>query len=53
MILLLVASCGPTTACSGTLYNRDCCVMQGQCCQNYPTDNSSVGPGCAGIVMCM
>jgi hypothetical protein len=43
----------PPAGCSGQLYNRDCCVMQNQCCQNFPTDNSSVGGGCGGVVQCL
>jgi hypothetical protein len=32
------------TGCDGTrAYSRDCCVDSGACCENYPTDHSSVG----------
>lgn len=37
--------------CSGTIYSRDCCVDAGGCCENYPTDRSSVGD-CDAIVTC-
>jgi hypothetical protein len=37
--------------CTGTLYNANCCVQAGGCCQNYPKDDSSIGK-CDGIVTC-
>lgn len=37
--------------CSGTLYSAECCVKAGQCCQNYPKDDASIGT-CTGIVSC-
>lgn len=37
--------------CTGTIYSRDCCVSAGGCCENYPTDRSSVG-NCDSIVTC-
>ena len=37
--------------CSGYFYNRNCCVSAGQCCQNFPYNNDSVG-NCGGILMC-
>ncbi|MCC6214370.1 MAG: hypothetical protein IT376_05845 [Polyangiaceae bacterium] len=46
--------CIETTApsgCSGSIYNLQCCLAQGNCCQNYPTDDTSVGQ-CDGIVTC-
>lgn len=38
--------------CSGSIYSRDCCVDAGECCENYPTDRTSVGT-CTGIVSCL
>lgn len=35
--------------CDGTAYSASCCVMAGACCENYPTDHSSIGD-CTGIV---
>ncbi len=37
--------------CSGDLYSADCCVNAGACCQNYPTDESSIG-NCPGVTTC-
>ncbi len=37
--------------CGGSFYSRDCCVSAGECCQNYPEDDASVG-SCSGIVEC-
>jgi hypothetical protein len=37
--------------CTGLLYSKDCCVQAGECCQNYPTDQSSVG-NCSNVVTC-
>ena len=37
--------------CSGSLYSATCCVNAGQCCQNYPKDDSSIGK-CDNIVQC-
>lgn len=37
--------------CSGSIYSASCCVAAGQCCENYPTDRSSIGM-CTGIVTC-
>jgi hypothetical protein len=39
------------TGCSGTIYSRDCCVDAGECCENFPTDRTSVGD-CDAIVTC-
>jgi Putative metal-binding motif len=39
------------SGCSGTLYNTQCCIQSGSCCQNYPTDQTSVG-NCTNIVQC-
>jgi len=41
----------PPSGCSGTMYSADCCVKAGQCCQNYPKDDQSIG-NCTGIVEC-
>ena len=41
----------PPPGCSGSLYSADCCVKAGQCCQNYPKDNQSIG-NCSNIVTC-
>ncbi len=41
----------PPAGCSPGLYSKDCCVSVGECCQNYPTDESSVG-NCSNIVTC-
>lgn len=38
-------------SCSSTLYSATCCVDAGGCCQNYPTDDTSIGM-CASIVTC-
>lgn len=35
--------------CTGFFYDRECCVASGSCCQNFPTDDSSVG-SCAGVI---
>jgi hypothetical protein len=35
--------------CGGFFYDRECCVDAGECCQNFPFDDSSVGM-CAMIV---
>ncbi len=46
------ANCGGVGAGgSGTAYSRDCCLQAGKCCQNYPTDQSSVG-NCPGVTKC-
>jgi hypothetical protein len=37
--------------CTTTLYSADCCVMAGECCQNFPIDDSSIGM-CDGITRC-
>jgi hypothetical protein len=37
--------------CTGRTYSATCCVDAGECCQNYPTDDTSIGD-CSGIVMC-
>ena len=37
--------------CQGELYNAQCCVQAGGCCQNYPTDQTSIG-NCTGISTC-
>jgi hypothetical protein len=39
------------SGCTSTLYSRDCCVTAGECCQNYPVDDLSVG-NCSSIVTC-
>ncbi|RMG11266.1 MAG: hypothetical protein D6729_18265 [Deltaproteobacteria bacterium] len=36
--------------CLSDLYSRECCINAGECCENYPTDQSSVGT-CDGIVV--
>lgn len=41
----------PPAGCAGSLYSADCCVKAGQCCQNYPKDDSSIGQ-CSTIVSC-
>lgn len=41
----------PPGGCGGTLYSAECCVQAGQCCQNYPKDDASIG-NCDGIVQC-
>ncbi|MCS6798037.1 MAG: hypothetical protein NZ898_05850 [Myxococcota bacterium] len=45
-------TCRETTmrppGCTGSIYSRDCCVRAGECCENYPTDRTSVGD-CEGI----
>lgn len=38
-------------SCGGSLYNAQCCVQAGECCQNYPTDQTSIGD-CTGISTC-
>ncbi len=38
-------------SCAGTLYSTSCCVDAGGCCQNYPTDGTSVG-ACSTVVTC-
>ena len=37
--------------CDTTIYSTTCCVDAGECCQNYPTDDSSVGD-CDTVVTC-
>lgn len=37
--------------CAGLTYSLSCCLEAGGCCENYPTDRSSVGM-CDGITMC-
>lgn len=37
--------------CTSVLYSKDCCVAAGACCQNYPTDQSSVG-NCSNVTQC-
>jgi hypothetical protein len=37
--------------CTGKFYSVSCCISAGKCCQNFPTNNASVG-NCAGIVEC-
>ncbi|MBI4956543.1 MAG: hypothetical protein HY908_31290 [Myxococcales bacterium] len=37
--------------CNGVMYNAQCCVQAGECCQNYPVDEASIGD-CVGIVTC-
>jgi hypothetical protein len=41
---------GPS-GCSGSLYSATCCVDAGECCQNYPEDDRSIG-NCDSIVTC-
>lgn len=41
----------PPPGCTGSLYSATCCVQAGQCCQNYPKDDSSIG-NCDNIVKC-
>lgn len=41
---------GPS-GCSGSLYSASCCVDAGECCQNYPENDESVGD-CDTIVTC-
>jgi hypothetical protein len=41
----------PPAGCSGTLYSADCCVKAGECCQNYPKDQTSIG-NCSTVVSC-
>jgi hypothetical protein len=39
--------------CDGSVaYSAACCVQAGECCQNYPKDNTSIG-NCGGIVTCL
>lgn len=38
-------------SCDGTIYSASCCVSAGGCCENYPTDHSSIGT-CTGITTC-
>lgn len=38
--------------CSDGLYSASCCVMVGECCQNYPIDDSSIGD-CSARVTCL
>jgi len=40
------------SGCSGTLYSTSCCISAGECCQNYPTDDTSVGD-CSTTVTCL
>ncbi|MCC7541120.1 MAG: hypothetical protein IT379_33180 [Deltaproteobacteria bacterium] len=37
--------------CTSTIYSASCCVEAGECCQNYPVDNTSIGD-CPGIEVC-
>jgi hypothetical protein len=34
----------------GTYYDRECCLSAGECCMNYPYDDTSVGD-CGGIAV--
>jgi len=38
-------------SCVGSIYSASCCVGAGGCCENYPTDRSSIGM-CSGITSC-
>ena len=42
---------GGPSGCSGSLYSATCCVDAGECCQNYPEDDRSIGD-CDSIVTC-
>ncbi len=42
---------GSPDGCGGGFYSRDCCIRAGECCQNWPDDDASVG-SCDGIVVC-
>jgi hypothetical protein len=42
----------PPPGCSGSLYSATCCVDAGECCQNYPADDSSIGD-CSTRVTCL
>jgi len=37
----------PSDSCTSTFYSATCCVDAGACCENYPTDHSSIGT-CSG-----
>lgn len=39
-------------SCSGDLYSASCCVDAGGCCENYPTDHTSIGD-CSSIDGCV
>ena len=39
-------------SCSNYYYDRACCVSAGACCQNFPTDESSVGACEAAVPTC-
>lgn len=38
-------------SCAGSIYSLSCCLDAGGCCENYPTDHTSVGE-CTSIVTC-
>ena len=38
-------------SCTGTYYSASCCTAAGECCQNYPVDETSIGD-CATRVVC-
>ncbi len=38
-------------SCTGVYYSASCCVEAGACCENYPTDHTSIG-NCGGISTC-
>ena len=41
----------PPGECMGPLYSATCCVQAGECCQNFPVDDTSIG-ACEGRVAC-
>ncbi len=48
-------ACTETTdrpsGCGGDLYDPSCCQNAGECCQDYPNSQQSVG-SCSGVVQC-
>ena len=41
-----IATFESPSGCGGSVYSASCCERSGNCCQNHPSDDSSVGEAC-------